>query len=427
MIEVLINLNDIEYANQLKEFIEKKEQFSVWNVENKNIMVNLLEKDIIKDNSMRIVITDALNKDIIDSCNIPYSCFFIYVCHNLGFEVKKENETKVLKTLNFENFITCLSMFEKTNTIINGRDIIKDNMYIKYNNLKDKLNNELISLYNNALDKLSSKNYIIVQGKKLTGKTHFAKTLAKDNLYILVDEKTDDIEEKIFGDIFNNKKKYNTISIPDIYIIVDNFDKLCDRLQMRIISAIKYKIYNKNNDNRQLDVKANFILTCNNETRAIKRLNNIIKLPDVNDYTPINKVDIIQRILSKDKITGITKSAIDYINNYDYSHYGLELLYDIANHIKRNIGDDNNIKTDYLPQWLVDKKCNISFGGSELREIFEKGIFNLSDVERLVIKGAFKKCLFKKEDTAKLLGTTVTTLNKKLKSYNIKAESLMEE
>lgn len=123
---------------------------------------------------------------------------------------------------------------------------------------------------------------------------------------------------------------------------------------------------------------------------------------------------------------GITKTAIDYIDDYDYSYYGLEILYDIANYIKRNIGDDNNIKTEHLPKWLIEKEYN-SYNNSELREIFDRGIFNLSDVEKLVVRGAFKKCLFKKEDTARLLGITVTTLNNKLRLYDIKAENLMEE
>lgn len=427
MIEVLINLTDVEYAHQLKEFIESKNQFSVWDINSKYTMINLLEKDIIKDNSARIVITDSANKEMIDSCNIPYNCCFIYICDDLEFEVTKENEIKILKTLCFDNFIVCINMFGKTTTIINNKNIIEDKMYMEYNKLRNSLNDKLITLYGNALDKLSSRGYIAIQGNKLTGKTHFAKTLAKDNLYVLIDENTKNIEERIFGDVFNAKKKYNIISIPDIYIIVDNFDKLPDKLQIRIISAIKYKIYNKNNDNRQLNVNATFILTFNQETRATKRLDNIIQLPNVNDYAPITKVAIIQKILGKDKITGITKAAIDYIDDYDYSYYGLELLYDIANYIKRNIGDDNNIKTEYLPKWLIQKGDNGCFGSSELREIFDRGIFNLSDVERLVVKGAFKKCLFKKEDTAKLLGVTVTTLNNKLKLYDIKAENLMEE
>lgn len=427
MTEILINLTDVEYAHQLKEFIENKKQFAVWDINSKYTMIDLLEKDIIKDNSTRIVITDSDNKEMIDRHNIPYSCCFVYICDNLGFEVTKENEVKILKTLNLDSFIVCISMFEKTTAIINGKNIIEDNMYMEYNKLRNSLNDKLITLYGNALDKLSSRGYIVIQGNRLTGKTHFAKTLAKDNLYILVDEKTKDIEERIFGDVFNVKKKYNTISVPEIYIIVDNFDKLPDKLQMRVVSAIKYRIYNKNNDNRQLDVRATFILTYNKETRATKKLDNIIKLPDVNDYAPITKISIIQKILGKDKVTGITKAAIDYIDNYDYSYYGLELLYDIANYIKRNIGDDNNIKTEYLPKWLIQKGDNGCFGSSELREIFDKGIFNLSDVERLVVKGAFKKCLFKKEDTAKLLGVTVTTLNNKLRLYDIKAEDLMEE
>lgn len=427
MTEILINLTDVEYAHQLKEFIENKKQFAVWDINSKYTMIDLLEKDIIKDNSTRIVITDSDNKEMIDRHNIPYSCCFIYICDNLGFEVTKENEVKILKTLCLDTFIACITMFEKTTAIIKGKNIIEDNMYMEYNKLRNSLNDKLITLYGNALDKLSSRGYIVIQGNRLTGKTHFAKTLAKDNLYILVDEKTKDIEERIFGDVFNVKKKYNTISVPDIYIIVDNFDKLPDKLQMRIVSAIKYKIYNKNNDNRQLIVEANFILTFSQETRATKRLDNIIQLPDINNYAPITKVAVIQKILGRDKVTGITKAAIDYIDDYDYSYYGLELLYDIANYIKRNIGGDNNIKTEYLPKWLIQKGDNGCFGSSELREIFDKGIFNLSDVERLVVKGAFKKCLFKKEDTAKLLGVTVTTLNNKLRLYDIKAEDLMEE
>lgn len=427
MTEVLICLKDIDYAHQLKEFIENKKQFVVWDINSKYTMINLLEKDIIKDNNTRIVITDSDNKEIIDGCNIPYSCYFIYICDNLGFEVTKEIEVKILKTLNFDSFIVGINMFERAVSIINGKNIIEDNMYVEYNKLRNSLNDKLITLYGNALDKLSSRGYIVIQGNRLTGKTHFAKTLAKDNLYVLVDEKTKDIEERIFGNIFNVKKKYNTISVSGIYIIVDNFDKLSDRLQMRIVSAIKYKIYNKNNDNRQLDVKASFILTFSQETRATKRLDNIIKLPDINDYAPITKISVIQQMLGRDKVKGITKAAIDYIDDYDYSYYGLELLYDIANYIKRNIGDDNNIKTEYLPKWLIQKGDNGCFGSSELREIFDKGIFNLSDVERLVVKGAFKKCLFKKEDTAKLLGVTVTTLNNKLRLYDIKAEDLMEE
>lgn len=426
MTEVLIHLNDIEYANQLKNFLEDKKEFAIWHITNQQTMVDLLEKDIIKDNSTRIVITDSDNKDMIDNINIPYDCYFIYVCNSLVFNTTKENETKILKTLNLDNFIICISMFKKTISIINGRNIIENNMYVEHLNLKNRLNPRLEQFYYISLGRLLLREYIVLQGQRLTGKTHLSKTLVNDNLYTLVNENTNNIEEIIFGDVYNPSKNSNIISIPNTYIIVDNFDKLSYNLQMRIVSAIKYRIYNKNNDNRQLNVKANFILTCTNETKAIKRLDNIMKLPDINDYSPTQKTRVILDALGIKNVKGITKTAIDYIDDYDYSYYGLEILYDIANYIKRNIGDDNNIKTEHLPKWLIEKEYN-SYNNSELREIFDRGIFNLSDVEKLVVRGAFKKCLFKKEDTARLLGITVTTLNNKLRLYDIKAENLMEE
>lgn len=427
MIEVLISLNDTEYAKQLNDFIDSKKLFSVWNIVSKQTMMDLLEKDIIKDNNIRVVITDAENKGIIDSTNIPYDCCFIYMCEDLGFNITKSNEVKILKTINFDNFIIYITMFEKLFSIVNGKDIIQNNMLLRHNKLKNHLTDKLQELYEDAINILSSREYIVIKGNKLTGKTYFSKTLTKDNLYIIVDETTTDIEARIFGDIFNVKKEYNVISIPNIYIIIDNFDKLSDKLQMRIMSAIKYKIYNKNNDNKQLGVKANFILTCTNETRAIKKLDAIITLPDINDYSYTQKAKVILDVIGETKIKGITKAAIYYIHNYDYSLYGLEHLYDIANYIKKNIGDDNDIKIKHLPIWIKQKNSDAYIGSSDLREIYDKEIFYLSDVEKLVIKGAFKKCLFKKEETARLLGITVNTLNNKLKAYNIKAEDLMEE
>lgn len=426
MIEVLIHLNDVEYANQLKDFLEDKKEFSVWHITNQQTMIDLLEKDIIKDNSIRIVITDSYNKNMIDGINIPYDCYFIYVCNSLAFNATKDNEIKILKTLNLDNFLVCISMLQKTISIINGRDIIENNMYIEHLNLKNKLNQRLEEYYYISLDKLLLRGYIVLQGQRLTGKTHLARTLVRDNLYTLVDENTENIEEIIFGDVYNPSRKNNIISIPNTYIIVDNFDRLSDKLQMRIISAIKFKIYNKNNDNRPMLIGANFILTCTNETKAIKKIDNIVELPNINDYTPTQKTRVILDALGIRNVKGITKTAIDYIDDYDYSSYGLEILYDIANYIKRNIGNDNNIKTEHLPKWLIEKNYN-SYSNSELREIFDRGIFNLSDVEKLVVRGAFKKCLFKKEDTARLLGITVTTLNNKLRLYDIKAENLMEE
>ncbi len=428
MIEVLICLKDIDYSIKLNKYLEDKKEYSVWNIVNKEHMINLLNNEIVMTNDIKIIITDADNKDLLNSTINIVDYYIVYVTETLSFSCEEENSFKIFKTINFSNFDIIIKMLNNNSTMAEKIDIEYNKARKKYSLLFNKLNKELSFTYNQSSELLDDKKYIVIVGNKGTGKTYLSKLLTYANSYILLDEDTINIDAIMFGDVSNNKYLIHDMASKPIYIIIDNFDKLPEKTQIRIISAIKYKIYNKLNDNRQYKVKAKFILNCTELPKLIHRfdINNIVWLPEINDYHYMNKISIVYNVIGKKNKIGIQKQAIDYITNYDYSKYGIELLEDIGRYIKKKLGDSETIKVEHLPSWLTSKVPYEKFGILELREIADNGIFELKEVEKLVIKGAYKKCFFIKEETAKLLGISVGTLNNKIKSYNINMENLID-
>jgi DNA-binding NtrC family response regulator len=62
-------------------------------------------------------------------------------------------------------------------------------------------------------------------------------------------------------------------------------------------------------------------------------------------------------------------------------------------------------------------------GLGPLKEILEKEVYELADVERIVIASALQKTRWNKQETAKLLGIGRTTLYEKIRKYKLDKKS----
>ena len=238
MIEVLICLKDIDYSIKLNKYLEDKKEYSVWNIVNKEHMINLLNNEIVMTNDIKIIITDADNKDLLNSTINIVDYYIVYVTETLSFSCEEENSFKIFKTINFSNFDIIIKMLNNNSTMAEKIDIEYNKARKKYSLLFNKLNKELSFTYNQSSELLDDKKYIVIVGNKGTGKTYLSKLLTHTNSYILLDEDTINIDAIMFGDVSNNKYLTHDIASKSIYIIIDNFDKLPEKTQILNIRYI---------------------------------------------------------------------------------------------------------------------------------------------------------------------------------------------
>ena len=98
---------------------------------------------------------------------------------------------------------------------------------------------------------------------------------------------------------------------------------------------------------------------------------------------------------------------------------------ELRNMLERMIilSDERIIGVENLPLEIkmksdtVENKTVTGFG--PLKEIFEKEIFSLDDVERVVIAMALQRTRWNKQETAKILGIGRTTLYEKIRKYKL--------
>jgi len=69
---------------------------------------------------------------------------------------------------------------------------------------------------------------------------------------------------------------------------------------------------------------------------------------------------------------------------------------------------------------------NIS-GIGPLKEILERDVYELAEVERIVIASALQKTRWNKQETAKLLGIGRTTLYEKIRKYDLDRRTIIKK
>ncbi|MGB6128516.1 MAG: sigma 54-interacting transcriptional regulator, partial [Psychrilyobacter sp.] len=117
----------------------------------------------------------------------------------------------------------------------------------------------------------------------------------------------------------------------------------------------------------------------------------------------------------------ISSDTMKYLMEYSYPGNIREL----KNIIERMIilSTDRVIGVEDLPLEIKMKSDTLEnktiIGLGPLKEILEKELYNLADVEKVVIATALQKTRWNKQETAKLLGIGRTTLYEKIRRYKL--------
>ncbi|MCK5779766.1 MAG: sigma-54-dependent Fis family transcriptional regulator [Psychrilyobacter sp.] len=117
----------------------------------------------------------------------------------------------------------------------------------------------------------------------------------------------------------------------------------------------------------------------------------------------------------------ISSDTMKYLMEYSYPGNIREL----KNIIERMVilSTDRVIGVEDLPLEIKMKSDTLEnktiIGLGPLKEILEKEIYNLADVEKVVIATALQKTRWNKQETAKLLGIGRTTLYEKIRRYKL--------
>ncbi len=117
----------------------------------------------------------------------------------------------------------------------------------------------------------------------------------------------------------------------------------------------------------------------------------------------------------------ISGEAMKFLMEYSYPGNIMEL----KNIIERMalLSKDKIMDVEHLPLEIKMKSDTVEnktvVGVGPLKEILEQGIYNLEDVERVVIAIALQKTRWNKQETSKVLGIGRTTLYEKIRKYGL--------
>ena len=416
--EIFIHLEDTSFSD-IVEKVSEKQGYIVWNIYNKKTFFDLIEKDVCKNKYGRMFIVDKKDVELIKSKTIPYHYSFLILS-----DIEDE-DSMLYSEFNENTFKIFISAQKQISDISNNNKNYHKFLINNYLELKKDLVPVLSDIYNDILIQFKKYNHICLFGEKQTGKTYFAKTLAEDNIYDIVDGKDDNIERILFGEGLSITGLFDNGNI----IIIENSDSLPLRVLKKLTSFLVYGVFTRKNSTLNIRsfskiifiVKGKEIDIIENMMPLYRYIKIKYTLPNVDNYTKKQKIDTIKLLAHKN--LSIDEQSIYTLDKYFYKD-NLGEMKDIANFLSRVNG---TITYNKLPYWLIEKKSESNIANSYLRRIVEDDIYNLDKVEELVIKGALIKCSGIKRRTCEILGVYKNTLNKKMEKYNIILDKFMEE
>lgn len=245
-------------------------------------------------------------------------------------------------------------------------------------------------------------------------------------------------ERGAFEGALNSKKGLiETIEGGTIYI--DEISCLSLKLQQKILNVIEYSEFKRGGStklhktNARLLVSSNKDLKIETERGMFKKhlyhrlITNAIKVPALRE----RKEDIsilVNYFLSKTakelkiKAPVISAEAMKYMLTYIYPGN----LRELKNLIERMVilsEDRTLIDVEDLPLELKMKSSRIEnktiVGIGPLKNILEKEIYDLDEVEKIVVAMALQKTKWNKQETSKMLGIGRTTLYEKIRKYDL--------
>ncbi len=208
--------------------------------------------------------------------------------------------------------------------------------------------------------------------------------------------------------------------------------------QAKLLRVIEYGEFRRVGGNKPRRVDVRFIVSTNknlkDETEKGKFRSDLyhrlsafpIEVPPLRDRKediPLLANYFLNKIILElhREMPVISGEAMKYLMEYSYPGNIREL----KNIVERMVilANDKVISVEDLPLEIKMKSDTLEnktvIGLGPLKEILEQEIYDLADVEKVVIATALQKTRWNKQETAKLLGIGRTTLYEKIRKYKL--------
>ena len=334
----------------------------------------------------------------------------------------------------------------------------------KYKKLKEKVTeleerkeivgqSDKVKEVKSKIDKMASTDLpILITGEGGVGKTLVARDVyrksdrrRKDYLTLNCGTMTSEIlERELFGydrGAFTgalSAKKGILEELDGGTLFLDEIAGLDLKTQAKILKVIEYGEYKKVGGTRSKRIDIRFIVSTDKDLREevekgkfrkdlYHRLTGFkIEVPTLRERKediPLIAnyfINIIAKDLNK-PIPVLSGEVMKYLMEYSFPGNIREL----RNMLERMIilSDERIIDIENLPLEIKMKSDIVEnrtvTGLGPLKDILEKEIFSLDDVEKVVIAMALQRTRWNKQETAKILGIGRTTLYEKIRKYNL--------
>ncbi|MCS5420348.1 MULTISPECIES: sigma-54 dependent transcriptional regulator [Psychrilyobacter] len=305
----------------------------------------------------------------------------------------------------------------------------------------------------NLIDKIAESDLtVLISGENGVGKELIAAEIykksdrRKKNFMVIscASMSSDIIESELFGyerDVFpgSGSGKVGILEEADGgTVFLDEITGLDIKAQAKLLRVIEYGEFRRVGGNKTKRVDIRFIVSTNKNLKTevesgkfrsdlYHRLTafpiEMAPLRERKDDIPLLANYFLNKIVVDihREMPIISSDAMKYLMEYSYPGNIREL----KNIIERMVilSTDRVIGVEDLPLEIKMKSDTLEnktiIGLGPLKEILEKELYNLADVEKVVIATALQKTRWNKQETAKLLGIGRTTLYEKIRRYKL--------
>lgn len=305
----------------------------------------------------------------------------------------------------------------------------------------------------NLIDKIAESDLtVLVSGENGVGKELIAAEIykksdrRKKNFMVIncASMSSDIIESELFGyerDVFpgSGSGKVGILEEADGgTVFLDEITGLDIKAQAKLLRVIEYGEFRRVGGNKTKRVDIRFIVSTNKNLKTevesgkfrsdlYHRLTafpiEMAPLRERKDDIPLLANYFLNKIIVDihREMPIISSDTMKYLMEYSYPGNIREL----KNIIERMVilSTDRVIGVEDLPLEIKMKSDTLEnktiIGLGPLKEILEKELYNLADVEKVVIATALQKTRWNKQETAKLLGIGRTTLYEKIRRYKL--------
>uniref|UniRef100_A0A6A7G528 Sigma-54-dependent Fis family transcriptional regulator n=2 Tax=Hirondellea gigas TaxID=1518452 RepID=A0A6A7G528_9CRUS len=303
----------------------------------------------------------------------------------------------------------------------------------------------------NLIDKIAESDLtVLVSGENGVGKELIAAEIYKKSdrrkksfmVISCASMSSERIESELFGyekDVFSGSSRMGILEeVNGGTLFLDEITGLDIKAQAKLLRVIEYGEFRRVGGNKTKRVNIRFIVSTNKNLKTevesgkfrsdlYHRLTafpiEMAPLRERKEDIPLLANYFLNKIVIDihKEMPIISSDTMKYLMEYSYPGNIRELKNIIETMIilstERVIGVEDLPLEIKMKSDTLENKTIIGLG--PLKEILEKELYNLADVEKVVIATALQKTRWNKQETAKLLGIGRTTLYEKIRRYKL--------